>query len=184
MISKGPEGRTSLIKFEFWGSTRGQSKLFHSGPDKPDPAGPYMINFLILSLILILIQILRKQAQIVGRYNECYVQCRRLLNYSKTTSAPPSEASVNIYLTLWIVRANNKIVTLSNAKKICGPCTCSQSQSISYWHTTHSPLETIQCLYLVQWSMQVKLKSWRQSNFLLTHYTRSNWNHAVSSSFR
>ena len=117
MISKGPEGRTSLIKFEFWGSTRGQSKLFHSGPDKPDPAGPYMINFLILSLILILIQILRKQAQIVGRYNECYVQCRRLLNYSKTTSAPPSEASVNIYLTLWIVRANNKIVTLSNAKK-------------------------------------------------------------------
>ena len=118
MISKGPEGRTSLIKFDFWGSTRGQSKLFHSGLDKPDPAGPYMINFLILFLILILIQILRKQAQIVGRYNECYVQCRRLLNYSKATSAPPSEASVNIYLTLWIVRANNKIVTLSNAKKI------------------------------------------------------------------
>ena len=79
----------------------------------------------------------------------------------------------------------------------------------SYWHIQHLLwLDTKQCQYMVHavkvkvfpidtlhtvhykpysvctWSMQSKSKSWRQSNFLLTHYTRSNWNHAVSSSFR
>ena len=78
-----------------------------------------------------------------------------------------------------------------------------------YWHIQHILwLDTKQCQYMVHavkvkvfpidtlhtvhykpysvctWSMQSKSKSWRQSNFLLTHYTRSNWNHAVSSSFR
>ena len=102
-----------------WGSTHGHCMLFHNDPEKPDSTGSYTLRLLILFLIRILIliqiliqiqiQILRKL--IVVRYKRSYVQCRRLLNYSKPTSAPPSEASVNIYLTLWIVKANNKIVS-------------------------------------------------------------------------
>ena len=57
----------------------------------------------------LLILIPRKQTgQIVGRYKRSYVQRRVVCSIIQKPSAPPSEASVNIYLTLGaLLKAKN-----------------------------------------------------------------------------